>query len=181
VPSLPEELRAGPVTLRRSRVAHLAAVMEAVAQSHAELSRWMPWADPMPSADEEAAALRLMEERFDADLDWAYLLFEPGDELVGGAGLRRRSTDTAEIGYWVRSDRTRRGYATAAAGALTAAAFACLPTIERVEIRMDQANAASAAVPPKLGYTLVGEEQREVVTSGHTGRFWIWSVSRPTS
>ena len=78
-----------------------------------------------------------------------------------------------EIGYWVRSDRTSRGYATAAARALTEAAFAHLP-VDQVEIRMDRANRASAAVPLKLGYRLFGHEEREVLTPGHTGRGLIW-------
>lgn len=100
---------------------------------------------------------------------------------MGGAGLHPKEGDIAEIGYWVRSDRTGRGYATAAADALTAAAFDYLSDVVKVIIRMDQANLASAAVPPKLGYTLEGEEVfRDVVTSGHTGNGWIWAQSRPT-
>ncbi len=101
------------------------------------------------------------------------------DELVGTIALHRRSDDVAEIGYWVRSDRTRRGYATAAAGALTFVAFDRLPEVQRVIIRMDQANVASAAVAARLGFDLVGEEaDREIVTSGHTGKGWIWSRRR---
>lgn len=46
-------------------------------------------------------------------------------------------------------------------------------------IRMDQGNLASAAVPPKLAYRLDGEEAfRDLVTSGHTGKGWIWSRTR---
>jgi hypothetical protein len=44
---------------------------------------------------------------------------------------------------------------------------------------MDQANRASAAIPPKLGFRLEGEEtMRDVVTSGHTGKGWIWTRVR---
>jgi len=86
----------------------------------------------------------------------------------------------AEIGYWVRSDRTRRGYATAAADALTTAPFDYLSEVMKVIIRMDKANLASAALPPRLGYTLEGEEiLRDVVTTGHTGEGWNWAQPRP--
>jgi RimJ/RimL family protein N-acetyltransferase len=44
---------------------------------------------------------------------------------------------------------------------------------------MDRENVASAAVPRKLGFALVGEVEREIVTPGHSGRGWIWAVDRP--
>ena len=99
--------------------------------------------------------------------------------MVGGAGLHPRAgPESIEIGYWVRSDRTGRGYATAAAGALTQAAFAHLDGIDRVEIRMDRANRASAAVPPKLGFRLIGHEAREILAPGHSGEGLIWALDR---
>jgi RimJ/RimL family protein N-acetyltransferase len=101
-------------------------------------------------------------------------------ELVGGAGLHPKGPGTADIGYWVRADRTGRGYATAAARALTEAAFQHLADVHRVTIRMDQANVARAAVPRKLGYRGDREETtRDIVASGHTGKGWIWVYTRP--
>jgi RimJ/RimL family protein N-acetyltransferase len=178
--ALPELLPAGCIELRRCRLGDLDALMSAIEMSQPELARWLPWADPMPTAEAEQDFLQDRLTGFEADEDWGYFLIEPGTrELVGGAGLHPKERGVVEIGYWVRSDRTRRGYATAAARALTAAAFEYLPEVERVIIRMDQANAASAAVPPKLGYRLDGEETlREIVTPGHTGRGWIWVRTR---
>lgn len=181
VAALPEVLPAGPVELRRSRVDDLDALMTAIESSQTDLARWLPWADPMPTVEDERAVVENMEANFATDNDWGYFLIERhSGELVGGAGLHPTGRGTAEIGYWVRSDRTRRGYATAAAGALTDAAFQHLPDVQRVVIRMDQANVASAAVPRKLGYRLEGEETgRDIVTSGHTGKGWIWVQTRP--
>ena len=78
-----------------------------------------------------------------------------------------------EIGYWVRTDRTRRGIATSAAGALTRAAFS-LPGVERVEIHCDQSNRPSAGVAAKLGYILARTEPKEPAAPGETGRFMVW-------
>ncbi len=69
--------------------------------------------------------------------------------------MARRGPGGLEIGYWVARDRTGRGMATAAAAALTEAAFG-LPGIERVEIVHDLNNAASGQVPRKLGYARAG-------------------------
>ncbi len=182
VGALPEVLAAGLVVeLRRSRVDDLAALMAAIESSQAALARWLPWADPMPTVEDERAFVENLEAVFATDHDWGYFIIEvDSGALVGGAGLHPIGRDSAEIGYWVRSDRTGRNYATAAARALTDAAFRHLPDVQRVIIRMDQANVASAAVPRKLGYELEGEEaSREIITSGHTGKGWIWVRTRP--
>jgi RimJ/RimL family protein N-acetyltransferase len=154
--------------------------MEAVAASRPELRRWMAWAQTVPSEAEQLDVLRAGEAAFDAGVEWNFLLLAPGDgTVVGGAGLHPRAgPDSIEIGYWVRSDRTGRGYATAAAGALAEAAFTHLGRVDRVEIRMDRANRASAAVPPKLGFRLVGHEAREILAPGHTGEGLIWALDR---
>ena len=175
-------LAAGPIELRRWRTEHVDQIMAAVAKSLPELDLWMPWAQTMPSVEDELAVLEAAESAFNADRDWNYSLFEmKSDQLVGCAGLHPRPGPGAvEIGYWVRSDRTGRGYATAAAQALTEAAFGYLPDVNRAEIHMDQANAASAAIPPTLGYRLDREEERERLAAGHTGRGFVWILIRPT-
>lgn len=178
--ALPDRLPAVPVELRACQLEHLDAVMTAIEMSHTELARWLPWADPMPSRQFERGFIIASMASFDADDKWGYFLFEPETgELVGSSGLWRHGNGRFEIGYWVRSDRTGRGYATAAAGALTAAAFRYLAEAEWVVIRMDQANAASAAVPPKVGYLLEGEDPvREVEAPGQMGQGWIWAKAR---
>jgi RimJ/RimL family protein N-acetyltransferase len=177
---LPDLLPAGPVELRRWRSWHLEPLMEAVAASLPELRRWMAWAQTVPSEAGQLDVLRAGEAAFDAGAEWNFLLFTPGEGTVlGGAGLHPRGgPESIEVGYWVRSDHTGRGYATAVAGALAGAAFTHLDRVDRVEIRMDRANRASAAVPPKLGFRLVGHEAREILAPGHTGEGLIWALDR---
>jgi RimJ/RimL family protein N-acetyltransferase len=179
---MPETLSAPPLELRRCKLGCLDALMMAIARSQRELARWLPWADPMPTIDAERRFIEDRQRAFDSDDDYGYFLIEgPTSQIVGGASLHPKEGGIAEIGYWVRSDRTGRGYATAAVDALTLAAFAYLPGLTTIIIRMDQANLASAAVPPKLGYTLEGEDvSRHIVTHGHTGKGWIWALQRPT-
>ena len=166
--------------LRRWTASMIDPLLESIEASQPELARWLPWADPTPKRTVELEAVRSAERAFAEDTDYAYFLIERASgDLVGCAGLHPKAGGVAEIGYWVRSDRTRRGYATLAAGSLCGAAFRYLPEIEKVMIRMDQANVASAAIPPKLGFSLEGEEAcRDALTSGHTGKGWIWSAQR---
>jgi len=55
-------------------------------------------------------------------------------------------TREAEVDF-LRSDRTGRGYAT-------------------------------AAIPPKLGYSLAAEVDHPIETPGHTGRGFVWARAR---
>ena len=177
---MPDVLRAGDIELRRWRRPQLDQLMAAIAQSFEELRPWLPWAQVMPTRAEELDVLAQGERDFDAGENFGFALFEVStQELVGSAGLMRRIGPGAiEIGYWVRSDRTGRGYASAAARALTDAAFTYLPDVQRVEIHPDRANPASARVPPKLGYRLDREERREPFSDQQSGISQIWLIDR---
>ena len=177
---LPAVVPAGVIELRRSCVEHLDAVVAAIAVSLPELGRWFAWAQTMPSGDAERAHLAAAQAAFDEGRDWAFDLFEVDSGLaVGSIGLHQRAgPDRAEVGYWVRSDRTGRGYGTTATAALVTAAFRYLPNVDAVEIRMDRANQASAAIPRKLGFDLDSVESRPIETAGHTGSGFVWTMSR---
>ena len=178
---MPEELQAGEaLILRRWTPSMIDQLLDSIEASQPELARWLPWADPMPTRTAELAAVTSAERAFAEDKDYAYFMIERASgDLVGCAGLHPKTAGVVEIGYWVRSDRTRRGYATSAAGSLCRAAFMYLPDVEKVIIRMDKGNGASASIPPKLGFSLEGDEAlRDARTSGHTGKGWIWSAQR---
>ena len=117
------------------------------------LREFMPWAHDEPSPVAEMAdRLRAFRAGFDRDEEYLYAIWQDG-EVAGGAGLHRRVGPGAlEIGYWIRSEQTRRGLATEMASALTRAAFeAC--GAERVEIHVDPRNVASLGIPRRLGFT----------------------------
>ena len=176
---MPDELPAGEaLILRRWTASMIDQLLASIEASQPELARWLPWADPMPTRTAELEVVRSAEQAFAEDRDYAYFLNERASgELVGCAGLHPKPGGVLEIGYWVRSDRTGRGYATLAAGTLCRAAFGHRPDVQKVIIRMDQGNAASASIPPKLGFSLEGEEAAgNAPTSGHTGKGWIWST-----
>jgi RimJ/RimL family protein N-acetyltransferase len=182
-------IEAGPITLRRWRRGDVEAMESAIAQSRRHLAPWQGWAATADRASLTAYVER-SERAWEAMTDFGYGLFEPTaattgsasdrGALVGGAGLHARLGPMAlEIGYWVHVDRINRGYATAAASALTAAAFA-LPEVERVEIHCDEANLRSAAVPRKLGYRLDRIETDAIAAPAERGRSMIWVQVRPT-
>jgi RimJ/RimL family protein N-acetyltransferase len=174
-------LSTGPLTLHRWRVADTDDALAAIEVSINDLRLWMDWAaDGVPSPSAQREAFRKGEATFDEGTEFGYVLREVATgELVGGSSLLPRvGPGGIEIGYWVRSDRHSRGYATATAAALTTAAFDWLRDVQQVEIHVDEANRASARVPVKLGYRAERREQRPPSAPGQTGNFVIWVMRR---
>ena len=161
----PERIVTERLVLRSYEPGDAAAVKEAIDSSLDHLRVFMDWAwlapEPVVVVEER---LGLFGTSFANGEDFVYGVFTPDEgEYVGGAGLHRRVGPRAlEIGYWIRSSRLRRGFATEAAAALTRVAFdSC--GVERVEIRIDPANVASIGVPAKLGYSLEQTLREELV------------------
>jgi len=177
---MPDTIQAHPLVLSRWRGDDVDDVLEAVRSSFHELQQWMDWAQTMPSHDEQRAVLTAGHAAFEAGTDFGYVFREASTgALVGGGGVHRRvGPGAVEIGYWVRSDRHNRGYATTAVAALTDAVFDQLADVERIEIHMDCANVASARIPNKLGYELSHTEQREKRAAAHTGHAFVWLTTR---
>ncbi|MGA2837695.1 MAG: GNAT family protein [Acidimicrobiales bacterium] len=177
---LPDLVHADLVDLRRWEPDQASALLDAVEASIAELRPWMPWAAVPPTEDGLRARLTEGVDAFDGDEEWTYTVAEPGaGRVLGSVGVHRRGdAATVEIGYWIRTDVTGRGYATMCARALTATAFTHLPWVLRTEIRMDEANHRSAAVPRRLGYRLDREVDREIVAPAESGRGLVWVMER---
>jgi len=175
-PLPPEQVAAGPLLLRKMRRDDAVPIAAAVGASMEHLRPWMPWATP-EAADHRSQLARIEEaaEMWATGSDYIYLIMVDGGATVAGTiGLHRRVGDGGiEIGYWVSAEHARRGYATAAARALTPVALA-LPGVKRVEIHCDEANVASAGVPRKLGFRLDRIEAHEPEAPGEQGRRMIW-------
>ena len=105
----------------------------------------MPWAHAHPEPLEATVSLlRQFRASFDGGADFVYGIFEPGEERVlGGGGLHTRvGAGALEIGYWIRADAIRQGFATEAAAALTCVAFE-LGGVNHVEVHVEPANEPS--------------------------------------
>ncbi len=175
----PEEIIVGDgLVLRRWQPADGPRILAAVERSLPELRRFMPWAMETPTLESVGSYLEISWRPPES---FGYGLFDAGGEVVGGFGLHgRRGPGILEIGYWVRSDRTGQGYASAAARALTDVSFGHFPSTFRVEIRCDPANVASAAVAAKLGFSLDARVAAEVEAEAQTGVQEVWATTRTT-
>jgi RimJ/RimL family protein N-acetyltransferase len=174
--TVPAETIALPgYVMRRLTVSDAPAVSAAATESMDHLQPWMPWATPHGvTVETQRVRMSGPEWSWAPEGDYGFGVFLADGRLVAALGLHRRIGPGAlEIGYWVHVDHTRRGIATASARALTDAGFA-MAGIRRMEIHCDAANRASAGVPAKLGYRLVGSEDHVPEAPGEDGRRLIW-------
>jgi ribosomal-protein-serine acetyltransferase len=176
---LPEHLEGHGVTLRRWRPEDAESLHRAVVESRDHLGPWMDWVAQEPQTIEQRRAmLARWEEEWRTGGDIAYAILIENAVVAGGCGLHhRRGPRVLEIGYWVHPAYLRRGIATGAARLLTDRVFA-LAGVDYVEIHHDKANAASRAVPRRLGYELVGERPDPRGAPAEVGIDSTWRIDR---
>lgn len=188
----PERIVTPRLLVRRWRAADAALLRDAIDASLPELQRWMPWArhEPVPVLD-LAVRLAGFEDAWDAGREFAYGIF-PNDrntphalpsEVVGSCGIHLRNDDHAlppdhaEIGYWIRTDVTGRGYATEVARAMVDAA-SHLAGLGWVEIRCAPDNVRSAAVARRLGLVHVRTiPANEIMIDGMPRDTMVWRAA----
>lgn len=159
-----------------------AAMFEAKAESMDELKLWMPWAKELGSVDDSEIVARKAYADFILRTDIMMLGFEKNSgKLIVSTGLHRFDWDRRhfEIGYWVRTSESGKGYATETANALTRYAFKAL-NARKVLIHHAGGNDGSRRVIEKLGFEgegiLRGESflpDGSIVDHYHYGRFDI--------
>lgn len=165
----PEKIDAGELVIKRWQPAWADDAASAVRESLPELKRFLPWAHDGYDADASRTFITMSVDNWAAGEEFNYAIFTRAGDLIGSIGLMTRmGPGVLEIGYWMRTPYTGRGYMTAAVEALARMALT-LPGIDRVAIRYDAANAASAAVAVKAGFTEVERIEHEPEAPGETG------------
>lgn len=128
---------------------------EAVLVSIPELSPWMEWINDDYSIEVPIAFIKDQPESWanDANYQFAVIDSNTGD-ILGGCGLNQinRYYRMANLGYWIRSDRTKSGIATEAARLVARFGFEELGLL-RIEIVTGVENWASRKVAEKAGAT----------------------------
>ncbi len=136
-------------------------IASAVHSSLPELIPFMPWANPDYSiADSRDFVRRSFTWRRQGRV-FGFGIFEAATrELLGSNGLHNVTKDSrsAEIGYWVRSDRAGKGIATESSALILRFAFETLHR-HRVVLRAATDNLASNRVAEKLGFHLEGTQR----------------------
>lgn len=156
IPNVPDVIESRRLTIRCPRLEDIPALQAAVRESSNELKPWMAWARDDYSFEECERNTREAIARFLTRQDLRFQFHDrETDELLGSSGLHRIEwrVPRFEIGYWVRTSRSGRGYVSEVVRALAAMAFDRLGA-KRIEIRCDDENLASARVAEACGFEL---------------------------
>lgn len=143
----------GKISLRPLRLSDADGLRSAVWNSALELKRWMRWISPRPTRRECTAWIRMAQKSWRAHLAFNFGIFDTRDgQLLGSVWLSKIDGKHcyANVGYWVRSDHSKRGIATAAVRLIIPFGFKDAG-MNRLEILASVENKASQRVAAKVG------------------------------
>lgn len=133
-------------------------VYNAIQKSINELKPWLPFAHKEQSEEQCEVNIRNAYTEFikRTDLRLHIFLKETG-EFIGSSGLHSINWEVPkfEIGYWVDTRYSGKGYITETVQGISDFAFGELKA-RRVEIRCDSKNEKSRRIPEKLDFALEG-------------------------
>lgn len=155
------------------------AVRAALDHSDQHLRPWIPFMKDEPrNLAQTADALRQHRAHFDLGEYFRYGVFEREGEVLVGENmlLDRVGQGGLEIGYLTYLGFQGKGYASEATCAMVRAAFE-LHSVDRVEIHCAPENAASVAIPERLGFTHEATLKRRAWdTDGVVRDLMIWTL-----
>lgn len=153
-----EELETERLILRMPKPGDGTVVNAAITSSLDELKPWLPFALEEPSVEDTEINTREAYAKFIKRENLRYLIFiKENGEFVGNTGFHNIDWNVpkVEIGYWIDTKHSGKGYMREAVEKLTHFATDDLGC-RRVEIQCESENHKSRAIPEKIGYQLDG-------------------------
>lgn len=156
--NIPDEFFTERLHVRIPRPGDGEVVHKAIVASQEDLKQWLPFARKTQSVEDVEQNIREAHIKYLKREDLRFLVFhkETG-EFLATSGLHDVDWDVPkfEIGYWVDSRHSGKGFITEAVEGLTQFAFDQLGA-NRVCIRCDPRNLKSKAVAERAGFELEG-------------------------
>jgi RimJ/RimL family protein N-acetyltransferase len=162
------QLTDGRILLRPHRAEDCEALHTAVTESVQEISPWLQWCHSRYSREEAESFVRLARAAWAQDTDYPFAILAVEDgAFLGGVGINHivRPNRLANVGYWVRTSRTRRGIASAAVRLVSQFAFGTLG-LSRLEIVCMPTNVLSRRVAEKAGAKFEALSRNRIVMHG---------------
>jgi len=155
---VPEQLQSERLVLRCPRPGDGEFILPSVRESIQELKAWMPWATDDYGLEQSEQWCRKAAGNFILREQLQFLILARSEgRHLGNIGAFKFNWEAAscEIGYWLRTSETGKGYMSEAVHALTDLCVKQLK-MQRIEIRCDDKNVRSAGVAERCDYKLDG-------------------------
>jgi ribosomal-protein-serine acetyltransferase len=141
------------LVLRAFRLEDAEEIYEVVCASRNELREWAPWCHDQYAIADTIEFLKARGTAFQKDGDHSFAIIERGSgRFVGATGINQvdRASRKANLGYWLSSAATGRGYATLSTLMVARWAFES-QGLERIEIVVATGNLRSQRVAERVG------------------------------
>ena len=168
------------ITLRFPAPEDADRVFDAVRESMTELHPWAPWCPLTYSLADATTWIAQQPAARETGTAFEFLVVGDDGGLLGCCGVNQinKGFRLANLGYWIRSSATRRGFATEAARQVAAWAFRNTD-LQRLELLVAVGNAPSQAVALKTGASLEGRLRSRFLVHGQFQDAFVYSLIRP--
>ena len=164
------ELTEASILIRPLRAGDEHALYEAVRESIAEVSVWLPWCHQDYSIEESREFVTSREIASQGGEWYSFGIFaKERDRFLGGVGINfiNRVHQLANLGYWVRTSEAGHGVATTATRLAAKFGFEQIG-LQRIEIVAALDNIASQRVAEKSGAKREGVLRRRLFIHGES-------------
>jgi RimJ/RimL family protein N-acetyltransferase len=172
--------QAPDILIRPCRVDDAQPMYEAVRESLTELIEWMPWCHKDYSLSEAKSWLRTQVQAFSERKWFEFAIVDPMGRYLGNCGLNQidEANRRCNLGYWVRSSATGRGFAARSVAMTRDWAFEHT-NLARLEIVIAVGNHRSLRVAEKAGATREGILRQRLLLHGIQMDAVMFSLVRP--
>lgn len=168
----------GNLRLRPLEHADRDSLYEAVLESIAQVSPWLPWCHAGYTPSETEAFIESCVTAWAQQAHFPFGVFEAqSGRYLGGIGVRPidRTNRVCTIGYWIRTSATGKGVAPAGVRMAARFAFESLQ-LSRIEIVARPENRPSRRVAEKAGARFETIARNRIVQHGHAYDAALYSL-----
>jgi ribosomal-protein-serine acetyltransferase len=176
--AVPESISdGGRIALMPVEASQTKQLYEAIIESKDEIAPWMEWMHPGYSMAETEQWVAHCQKAWEADSMFGFTIFEERTgQILGGCSIHNKPVHrNGMMGYWIRTSRTKQGFATEAAALLAQFGFAQLGLI-RIEIIVAASNTASQRVAEKVGALREGLLRNRLLIRGEKFDAYVFSL-----
>lgn len=144
-------LKSDLISLQKYSLEDAPELFEAISVSIDRVSPWLPWCHPDYTIAETETWLKTRPQRWHEGQEFGFSIRNLHHRIVGGCGIGIKTQSwSGNLGYWLRTGFTGKGYATAATKLLAEFGIRELQ-LKRIEIVASVENIASQQVAQRAG------------------------------
>ena len=175
-----EELTDGIIVIKKIIPNYVPLLYQAVFESKEALEVWLPWCHSDYKIEETKGWVNFQQAAWNDKLEFSFGIFEVNsNRFVGGCGINQINWmyKIGNVGYWIRTGATGKGYASAAARLCAEFGFVDLQ-LNRIEIVAAKDNIASQKAAEKTGATKESLARKRLIVGDKVHDAFVYSLIR---